>query len=441
MKHLLLFTFIILPFAFLQGQPAYSDANGTIAILIGSGDGWTFNGAWGGASQTWLNSGQVMNPPSDTAWAERDLSDFAGTSKYVYVMWHKNGGFRADAARYRVYDGSGDIYSGTANQWAHADGISRQDDTFSGWLLLDNKKINITASTKLRVSQDAPVIGGQEFMQNDAILLSDFPIIDNTSLGATSNFEVFPSLSGDSDGEQGVGHHWGMQGLGYQYTVTNGNSFTTTLSPSVFTDLLEEDYVVQVSWDYLNTDDINVTNAKYSVNSVETSDTVNQNREASNQGGSFVSGNSYGSWSGFYSLAGQHAHTTVSPVNVSSTYNSALQGTKRLLYDMIRFVPVSQLGTLSTDNFNFEKKGDVGLRNYPNPFNNETTFSYSLPNSGKVSIRIYNSIGVSVSEILNETQAKGSHTINYKNQNLVTGVYYCVLKFNGKATTNKLIVN
>jgi hypothetical protein len=439
MKQILLFTMIILNSLFLQSQVSYSDTNNTIAILPGNGVNWTFYGGWSAGAQTWLNAGSYMNPPSDQAWAERTLSDFAGTSKYIYVMWHKNGGYRANAARYRVYDSSGDLYNGTANQWTHADGIDHSNDTFSGWLLLDTKKIKITASTKIRMSQDAPVIANQEYMESDAILLSNFPIIDNTSYGSDSNFEVFPPLSGQSIGPSGVGHHWGMQGLGFQYSVTDGKSFTTTLDPNVYTDLLQEDYVVEVSWDYLNTDNVNVTNAKYSVNGTLTSDIINQNKGALNQGDNFIAGNSYGSWSGFYRLNGNYAHTTANPIKVSSKYSNANFGGKRLLYDMIRFVPKSQIGTLSTNN-HLLKNCDVGLRNYPNPFNNETILSYSLPSSGQVSIKICNSNGAVVSEILNENQLEGCHEINFKRKNLSAGIYFYILKFNGGTISNKLIV-
>lgn len=438
MKQILLFTMIILHSVFLQSQVSYSDANNTLAILPGSGVKWTFNGVWNDVSQTWLNAGKY-SAPSETAWAERDLSDFAGTSKYIYVMWHKNGGYRPNAARYRVYDSSGDLFSGTVNQWAHADGNDYGNDNFSGWFLLDTKKINITASTKIRFSQDAPVIAGQEYMQNDAILLSNFPIIDNTSYGSNSNFTLFETLSGQSTGPQGVGHHWGMQGLGFQYSVTDGKSFTTTLDPTVYTDLLQEDYVVEVSWDYVDTDNLNVTNAKYSVNGILTSDIINQNKGALNQGGSFVPGNSYGSWSGFYRLNGDYAHTTANPINVSSNYSNAAYGGKGLLYDMIRFVPKSQIGALSTNN-HLLKNVDFGLKNYPNPFNNETILSYSLPNSGQVSIKICNSNGAIVSEILNENQSEGRHEINFKRKNLSAGIYFSILKFNGSTISNKMII-
>ncbi|WP_242155561.1 T9SS type A sorting domain-containing protein [Aestuariivivens sediminis] len=428
-------------------QPSYRDTEDTMAIMTGSGQGWIYAGVpWNVTGQTWLNSGTVMSIPNETAWAERDLGAFSGTSKYIYVMWHKNGGFRSNAARYRVYDYTENKYNGTVNQWIHADGISHPDDTFSGWYLLGNKKINITPGTRIRISQDAPVIGGQEFMQSDAILLSDYPIIDNTSLGSASNFEAFPNLSVSSSGEQGLGHHWGMQGLGYQYSVTNGNSFAAKLDPNVFSDLLEEDYYVEVSWDYLDNDNVNVTHAKYSIKGIETNDVINQNREASNQGGSYVGGNSKGSWSGFYRLDGKHNHTTADPIIISGIYNNAQYGGKRFVYDMVRFIPASQLESklatvkLNTETIDIDNKSPMKIYNYPNPSRSETTLSYVLPNSGKISIKVYNINGVCVSTLISEYKNKGSHSIRFKANELPSGFYFYTLSLEGISTSGKMII-
>jgi len=421
--------------------PAYSDDNKTFSIMKGSEPGWIYTGvAWNQNGQSWLNSGKTISTPNSNAWAEKDLGAFSGKSKYIYVMWHKNGSYRPDGAKYKVYDYTEDISINIINQTFHADNLNHGDDTFSGWYLLDNKKINITPSTRIRISQENPVDASREFMQSDAILLSDYPIIDNTSFGSASDFESNPNMSVGSSGSQGIGNHWGMQGLGYQYSVMDGKSFAIKLDPNVYTDLLEEDYAVEVSWNYLDINGLNVTNAKYSVNGTQTNDQINQNLKASNQSGSFVEGNSIGSWSGFYRLEGAFEHTSVSPIIVNSGYNSSLYSGKRFVFDMIRFVPVSQISTLNTQNFNFLKSDKIQLSIYPNPVRFVTRLSYSLPNSGRVIIKIYNIKGVCVSDLVNQYQEKGAQTFNFRNQNLSKGFYYCLLSFNGKTITSKLII-
>ncbi|PKN79540.1 MAG: hypothetical protein CVU48_04990 [Candidatus Cloacimonetes bacterium HGW-Cloacimonetes-1] len=49
--------------------------------------------------------------------------------------------------------------------------------------------------------------------------------------------------------------------------------------------------------------------------------------------------------------------------------------------------------------------------NYPNPFNPETTIRYSLKEAGPVSIRIYNSRGQLVRNLVNKDLPKGHHSV------------------------------
>ncbi|MHB1105982.1 MAG: T9SS type A sorting domain-containing protein, partial [Lutibacter sp.] len=426
--------------------PSYSDSANTLTIMKGSEPAWIYAGSpWSSSGQSWLNAGKYLTTPNNTSWAEKDLGAFSGKSKYIYIMWHKNGPYRPDAARYRVYDYTEDKYNGIVNQTLHADNLEHGNDTFSGWYLLGSKKINITPSTKIRISQDAPVDPAFEFMQSDAILLSDYPIVDNTSLGSATNFESNPTLSVGSSGPTGVGSHWGMQGLGYQYSITDSKSFAAKLDPNIFTDLLDEDYYVEVSWDYLNTDNVNVTNAKYSIKGIETNDVINQNREAANQGGSYVGGNSIGSWSGFYRLDGKHNHTTADPIIISGIYDNAQYGGKRFVYDMVRFIPKSvELSLSSTSlkiksnefNDNYERQ----IYNYPNPFQSETTLSYTIKNSGIVLIKVYNNSGICISKLVNKFHDKGSYIIKFDSHNLAAGFYFCVLTSNGNTVSNKMII-
>jgi hypothetical protein len=67
-------------------------------------------------------------------------------------------------------------------------------------------------------------------------------------------------------------------------------------------------------------------------------------------------------------------------------------------------------------------------QNYPNPFNPSTTIKYSLPNSGHVSIKIFDTIGREVTTLINEVKNAGSYTINFDassvSQGISSGVYF-----------------
>lgn len=75
-------------------------------------------------------------------------------------------------------------------------------------------------------------------------------------------------------------------------------------------------------------------------------------------------------------------------------------------------------------------KDSYRLANYPNPFIQSSTISYSLPTSSDIKINIYNFKGEMVRTLLNQHQGEGSFEINWdglndNNVRLAAGVYIC----------------
>lgn len=62
-------------------------------------------------------------------------------------------------------------------------------------------------------------------------------------------------------------------------------------------------------------------------------------------------------------------------------------------------------------------------QNYPNPFNPETTIKFELPYTSFVNLSIYNLIGEKVATLVNEQLEQGVHFINFKGNNLASGLY------------------
>ena len=62
-------------------------------------------------------------------------------------------------------------------------------------------------------------------------------------------------------------------------------------------------------------------------------------------------------------------------------------------------------------------------QNYPNPFNPETRIDYTLPEKQLVSLRIYNSLGESVRELVNEVKEAGSYSVTFNASKLSSGIY------------------
>jgi len=79
-------------------------------------------------------------------------------------------------------------------------------------------------------------------------------------------------------------------------------------------------------------------------------------------------------------------------------------------------------------------------QNYPNPFNPTTTIQYSLNESGKVDLAIYNMLGQKVATLVNEFQNSGSHIIKFDASQLASGVYLYRINANNFSAVKKLLL-
>jgi hypothetical protein len=79
-------------------------------------------------------------------------------------------------------------------------------------------------------------------------------------------------------------------------------------------------------------------------------------------------------------------------------------------------------------------------QNFPNPFNGSTTISFTLPNDGLVSLKIYDILGRELTELVGERKTAGTHNIQIDSGSLSTGIYIYRLKVDGFIVTKRLTV-
>ena len=84
-------------------------------------------------------------------------------------------------------------------------------------------------------------------------------------------------------------------------------------------------------------------------------------------------------------------------------------------------------------------------RNYPNPFNPETTISFALASASHVNLSIYNVLGQEVMVLLDETIPAGTHQVNWNGKNangesLSSGIYFCRIITNDDIVTRKTMM-
>jgi len=80
------------------------------------------------------------------------------------------------------------------------------------------------------------------------------------------------------------------------------------------------------------------------------------------------------------------------------------------------------------------------LRNYPNPFNNSTTFQFTIPSSGNVKINVYNLLGQVVATPLNEIRGPGLNTTYFSGNSLASGMYIYAIKWEDRTAQSKFLL-
>lgn len=79
-------------------------------------------------------------------------------------------------------------------------------------------------------------------------------------------------------------------------------------------------------------------------------------------------------------------------------------------------------------------------QNYPNPFNPSTKISYQIPESGFVTLKVYNAIGKEVATLVNEDKSAGRYDVNFNAADLSSGVYLYTIQSGSFLQTKKMIL-
>ncbi len=84
-------------------------------------------------------------------------------------------------------------------------------------------------------------------------------------------------------------------------------------------------------------------------------------------------------------------------------------------------------------------------QNYPNPFNPSTVISYTLPKSGNVEIKIYDSLGKEVRSLINEEKNAGKYNIMWDSRDnyggrVSSGIYFYTIRSGSFAETKKMVL-
>jgi glucuronoarabinoxylan endo-1,4-beta-xylanase len=79
-------------------------------------------------------------------------------------------------------------------------------------------------------------------------------------------------------------------------------------------------------------------------------------------------------------------------------------------------------------------------QNYPNPFNPSTTIRYGLPNRSNVTLRVFNTLGQQVAELVNGEIEAGYHEARLDGSQLSSGVYFYRIEAGSLVAAKKLLL-
>jgi len=79
-------------------------------------------------------------------------------------------------------------------------------------------------------------------------------------------------------------------------------------------------------------------------------------------------------------------------------------------------------------------------QNYPNPFNPATNIKFALPNSGNVSLKVYDRLGKEVNTLAEGFRSAGIYEIDFDATALTSGVYFYKLVTNDVSFTRKMML-
>jgi len=82
----------------------------------------------------------------------------------------------------------------------------------------------------------------------------------------------------------------------------------------------------------------------------------------------------------------------------------------------------------------------IKLTNYPNPFNPETKIDYTIPESGKVKIEVFNIQGSLIKVLVDKTQNAGNYHILFGGDNIPSGIYLYRLTTERSSITKKMVL-
>ncbi len=110
--------------------------------------------------------------------------------------------------------------------------------------------------------------------------------------------------------------------------------------------------------------------------------------------------------------------------NWKASSGNGTPGRQNSKFTSVEFLPVSQAGNLFC---------------YPNPFEESTEITFEIINASHVIIEIYNSMGMKIEQLYNESLEPGIYRRFFRADAIAQGAYYCIMNIDGAVSSFPMI--
>lgn len=151
-----------------------------------------------------------------------------------------------------------------------------------------------------------------------------------------------------------------------------------------------------------------------------------------------------------------YAAPSPDPVSIDSTFSVSFMSTQGVLVgiNVMKGQPMNgetiaeEISTAIVSNSPTGVSSDRSLmateyrldQNFPNPFNPATTITFSLPQSGLTTLKVFDILGKEVRTVVNEHRSAGSYTVPFNASELPSGVYFYTLRSGNYTQTKKMML-
>jgi hypothetical protein len=237
--------------------------------------------------------------------------------------------------------------------------------------------------------------------------------------------------------------------LRWEYVINNGEAYFSESSPAMdYEGNIYYTYGTQIGSDFSRIESVDYYgNYRWTYQFEQLGEVILMPLVVDKEG-TIYCGSTYGYY--YYAISSEGELLWKLPLDGYQVDNSGAIGSDGTLYigTHLGSLAIGQEKTLMAirDTVTSIKNNDPGLfsyhleQNFPNPFNSTTRIKYTIPESGRVTLAVYDLLGKKVVTLLERYQGKGSYDLIFQADDLASGIYFYQLQAGEFRATKKLIL-